>query len=513
MKKAHRSVSLILAALLALSPMAIGSGCSKSGGSSSGSSSGSSASSAPDTSKFVTVSMYLLGSPAKDYDQMLAAFNAKAKKDLNCELKVTWIGWGDYSTKYPLILASGEPIDLIYTASWCNFSQEAAKGAFMAIEKLAPQYAPKSYAAQTKGDLKTCSVNGHLYALSPRFSQYATMGYIVRGDLMKKYGMTEIKSLDDYGKYLANVVKYDKGLDPTGFDSQTNLENGTGVIPALLGYYSLGIYNFPLALKTDTKGNPTSEVVNMYEDSRYLSYLQKMKEWSDAGYWPKNVLSNKDTNMLTEGTSASRIHNYDTWRTAYMAVPKYDLQFYPACPNAYLTSAVQDAMAVPASSKNPERALVLLEKIRTDESYYDLLTYGVEGKDYTITDNGELKPTDSSVFAPEGYCSWGFKDPDFLKTLVGTPPTYKEVQSEVKAIGLETPYVNFTFNTDPVKNQVAAISSVMAQYHDPLVLGYVNDPKAGLQTLLSKLKQAGIDDVKAELQKQVTAFINDYNKQ
>lgn len=163
-------------------------------------------------------------------------------------------------------------------------------------------------------------------------------------------------------------------------------------------------------------------------------------------------------------------------------------------------------MAVPASSTNPERALMLLEKIRTDESYYDLLTYGIKDKDYTLNAQGELKATDSTVFAAEGYCSWGFKDPSFLKVLVGSPPSMKTVLDSVKAIGLDTPYANFAFNTDPVKAQVAAVASAMIQYHDPLALGYISDPVAGLATLKQQLKNAGIDAVQTELQKQIDTF-------
>jgi len=46
----------------------------------------------------------------------------------------------------------------------------------------------------------------------------------------------------------------------------------------------------------------------------------------------------------------------------------------------------------------------------------------------------------------------------------------------------------------------------MTKYENPLALGYVNDPAAGLTELKAQLKTAGIDAVQAELQKQVDAF-------
>lgn len=86
----------------------------------------------------------------------------------------------------------------------------------MPLEELAPKYAPKSYAELSEDFLDQATINGHMYGFPPTFFQYNCMGYIVRGDLMKKYGMTEIKNMEDYGKYLDNVVKNDPQLDPSG---------------------------------------------------------------------------------------------------------------------------------------------------------------------------------------------------------------------------------------------------------------------------------------------------------
>jgi len=463
------------------------------------------AASPADTSKFVTLSMYLIGSPAQDYDAMIAALNDKMKADINANLKVTWIGWGDYSTKYPLVLASGEPIDLLYTSNWLSFVSVASKGAFMPLEDLAPVYCPQSWAAQTDGQKKTCTVNGHIYALSPKFSQYGAAGYIVRGDLMKQMGLTAINSMDDFGTYCAGIIKNAPNLDPTGFDSQTNMDWPETID---LGYYGIaGIFDFPLMLKKDSNGIPLQQVVNYYDDPALPAFYTKMQQWAQAGYWPSNVLSNTDTNMLVEGKAACQIQNYDHWSQYYSNNPSWDLQFFPVDKHAGMTSAVQDAMAVGAHATNPERALMLLELLRTNESYYDLMTYGRTGVDYNITPEGKIKATDPNVWTLENYCSWGFKDPQFFKVVDGYPPTYQQVIDSIKSTGVNSPFVDFAFNPDPVKNQVAAISAVMAKYHMPLVLGYVSDPVSGLDTLNAQLKTAGIDAVQAEMQKQIDAYM------
>lgn len=451
----------------------------------------------------VTLTAYLIGSPAQDYDEMLAEFNKHAQADLNATLKVIFVGWGDYETKFPLLLSSGDPFDLIYTAAWTDFYNLAQKGAYLPIEDLVPQYAPKSYAKQSQAALKQATVNGHLYALAATYADLDQFGYIVRGDLMDKYGMDTLSSMDDFGDYLKNVALNEPDLDPSG-------SYGSANVMQTIFLYNEGYYpasgswttNSPYGIKVDT-----GEVVNVIELPEMLEYYEKMKEWSDAGCWSKSVLSNKDNNMFLEGKSASAIHNLDTWTNVYMAHPDQDIRYYPCWNYAYIPSYMSNAMAIPASSNNPERALMLLDKIRNDQVYYNLLTYGREGVDYTITAENQLQATDADVFLPEGYCSWGFKDVDFVKPLAGSPPSITNVRKQIASVAVDNPFIGFTPDLESVKTEFSAITNVMMQYEGPLGFGLEKDPAAGLTTLRQQLKAAGADDVLAVLQAQVDKYL------
>lgn len=456
-----------------------------------------------DLSKHVNLTMYLIGSPARDYDMVLAELNKKLEKDLNATLKVNWVGWADYGTQYPLLLASGEPIDLVYASTWTNFYQNARKGAFMDIKDLAKKYAPKSLAQITPDFYKQTEVDGHLYAMPAEFYQYGDMGYIVRGDLMKKYGLTSIDGIDDYGKFMDAVVKNDPQLDPSGdISSSGGLET---YYANAQGYYGILSSQFsPFYINMDD-ANP--KIFNLYETDGILDYFKKMKEWGDKGYWSKSILSNKDDKMLTEGKAASKLHNQDSWSGVYMEHPDWDVQFYLNSKYTYKTQAMQDGMAVPASSKNPERALMLLELLRTDRSYNNLLTYGIEGKHYEITADNKLKPLDLDGFAPDGYCSWGFKAPELRYDVVGTPPNNAEVRQKLADRARENPYALFTPDFEPVKNEMAAVTNIVQQYSFPLNYGYVKNPEEGLKTLVSKVKAAGSEKIMAEMQKQLDAFL------
>jgi ABC-type sugar transport system, periplasmic component len=445
--------------------------------------------------------MYLIGSPGKDYDMVLAEFNKKAQADLDVTLKVEWIGWGDFSTKYPLVLASGEPIDLIYTSTWLNFYQQAQKGAFLPLETIGPKYAPQSFALEPKDAIRQATIEGHLYALPPNYTTYATYGTLYRGDLLKKYGLPEIKTMDDYGKYLEAVVKNDKGMDPSGLTATQHAVETLALYP--LGLYPLSgdpATNSPFWVYIDT-----GKVVNIADLPETPATLAKLKSWSDKGYWPKSVLSNKDDQMFQNGKAASRIHLVDTWASSYNQHPEWDVRYTSFLPHSYPLPYMQDGMAVPASSKNPEKALQLLEKMRNDESYNMLLTYGIRGKHYDLTADNRLKTLDTDAWTPEMYCSWGIRDSRYIRVLAGYPPNYKEVKDAIAKTARTNIYSTFSQNIEPVKNEYAAVLNVMQQYYLPLKLGYV-DPVQGLATLKQKLKAAGVEKVLTEFQKQVDAY-------
>lgn len=458
-----------------------------------------------DTSKKVELKMYLIGSPARDYDMVLEEVNKKLKQDINATVSVEWIGWSDFNTQYPLILASGEPIDLIYASNWTNFYANARKGAYLAIEELAKTYAPKSLAQITPDFYKQTEVDGHLYAMPSQFYQYGDMGYIVRGDLMDKYGIESINGMDDFGNFLSAVVKNDPEMDPTAENSASG---------GLDAYYAQGngYYNvlqnlaLPYYINMDAGDN---QIFNLYESDGILDYFIKMKEWGDKGYWSKSILSKKDDNTFKDGKAASRLHNQDGINGVYMENPEWDPRFYPNAKYTFKTAAMQDGMAIPASSKNPERALMFLELLRTDRSYYNLFTYGIEGKHFEINADNKLITLDLDGFAPEAYCSWGFKSPEFYIEPVNNSPYMKEVRQELENRSKENPYILFVPDFEPVKNEIAAVGNVIQQYARPLSYGYINNPQEGLNTLVSQLKAAGSDKVMTELQKQLDNFLND----
>lgn len=457
------------------------------------------------TENHVKLVMYLIGEKPNDYDKVLGKLNELINEDLNAELEVRWMSWGDYAQKYPVLMSSGEAFDLIYSVNWINYEGYAQMGAFMDITDLLPKYAPKSYEALPKEMLDNVRVNGKLYALPSNSLEINPGGYVVRGDLMDKYGMDSIDSFDDFMDYL-KAVKENEDIMPINASPSDVLFE--------FPWESVGIGQIAYDYSKDDYNN----LFYRYDQPEYLHVLERMREGYLNGYWPKDVLMNKlsSKEAFLNGTSAaatSNLKNFsDLLAKAKTANPSYDPRWYPKNSDVEHSLLVAGAyMSVGATSKNPERAIMLLERLNTDPRYYNLTTYGIEGEHYVINSEGKREfpegvTMENTGFVPNLAGNWGWNS-DLLN--IDSSDTWEgeaDFRERIKENGKWSPYLGFTFDKTMVENEIAAISSVATQYGQPLEWGMV-DTKEGLATLKEQYEAAGIDKVMKEVKTQAKAYI------
>jgi putative aldouronate transport system substrate-binding protein len=521
MKKGLRLISLLVAVGLILT--AVLTGCGSSSQSQTTASTDSKSASAvtttaaaepdkPDTSKKVELSMYLLGDPAKDYGTMLTELNNKITSDLNATLKINWIGWGDFDKKYPLVLASGEPIDLMYTANWAFFAQSAQKGAFKPLDELLPKLMPQTWQDEPKEAWKQATINGKIYCVPENYDELETSGFFVRGDLMKKYGISEIKTTADLDNYLISVAKNEKDIYP--WMGTANDQSQMSIIGSVAGEGSMGSWvtvdtKTPLVYDRDASA---IKIYNKVETPEMKAVYERMYNLAKQGVFSKSVLSNKVSgpDNFKNGKSALCVWNILQFNQMYMDLskthPEWDIQYVNALKYGSKAPYINNAVAVPTSSANPERALMLLEKLRNDETYFDLTTYGIQGKHFEKTTDNQIKPLDTAAFAPDGSCPWGWRNEKFYLDYAGSWPKLAETRNWYKS-NIKVPQLTgFNYIDENLKTEIANINNLKLQYGVPLELGQI-DPAKYLPEYIQKLKAAGIDKVIQEVQKQADAYL------
>src|SRR5512140_1525023 len=174
---------------------------------------------------------YLLGAAPAGMGDVVAALNQKLKTDLNASAEINYIGWSELNSKYPLVLAAGEGVDWIYTADWCQYAQQAARGAFKEISlDMVQKYMPKHFAAVPKHAWNQVKVNGKIFMIPTSTPDRKVPIFLVRGDLRKKYALAPIKKFSEDEAYLAAMKKNAPDNIPMNPDNAYDLGHPFGAL-------------------------------------------------------------------------------------------------------------------------------------------------------------------------------------------------------------------------------------------------------------------------------------------
>lgn len=471
-----------------------------------------------DTSEFVKLKMYLFGDKAPDTDKVYAEINKMLKEDINAEVEVAFMSWGDYEQRYPLAFASGEDFDIAYAASWAFYNAQATKGGFLEIKKdMLEKYAPKTAETIYKDAWEQAKVDGKVFMLPMNYKELFGYTYMMRGDLMEKYNITEVNSFDDFAKYLDVIAKNEPQMIPVDVGSEfdwgfvfdrlweeTTHNEITRILPKQLSLY----------IKND---DPTSGVIHVSEYPGYAEILKKIKGYKDAGYWSKSALVNKVTSKesFMSGKSASVILNFNDAKGTYTSIvnahPEWNVKVFDAQGDvpAKTISFLGNGMGIHAKSKNPERSLMLLDLLRNDERYHDLMSFGIEGVHYEKNDDKTITPLDlSSNYPVDGNCNWGIRNDKFWKEIKGGIPNYKEIHDKWIANTEPEKMLGFNFNDSNVKNEVATMTNINKTEDKAFRLGFVEDVDEAIPDLKKKYELAGIEKIKKEMDKQIKEYFN-----
>ncbi|CAJ0570998.1 unnamed protein product, partial [Mesorhabditis spiculigera] len=315
-----------------------------------------------NNTKEVKLYGYLLGDAPKGMPDVLAALNEKLKKDINATVELNYISWGDLASKYPLILASGQDVDFIFTADWNFYVPESNKGSFMELNpELIQKYMPRYYAKQDSAAYEAAKVNGKQYMIPTTTPDRKVAVMVLHKDIMTAAGVNQPSKLSDLEPYFAEIKKNHPNMTPLNLDSQYDLPAPFGALvsekfayggapmdtgdPSATGNYS-------------DQEDPSGKILSITDEpvkSAFTYAAETMKRWYDAGYINKNPYANK-------------IRSKDNF-----------CEVLSPSGHATTSSWLNNGVAIAANSKNVERTLQALDLIMEDESYAYTVYYGIEG--------------------------------------------------------------------------------------------------------------------------------------
>lgn len=465
--------------------------------------------------KQVNLIWYALGDKPKDFEEVFAKINEKSAADLKCTVETKFISWADFATKYALVFASGEKFDMIYTSSWSYYAQQAVKNGFMELTPdLLVKYAPNCMSQIPEDAWSQAKINGKVYMIPNTIEQYNHLGILIRGDLREKYGLPEIKTLGDFEKYLDTIAINEKGLIP--YDGGSDFDSWT--LNALEFLQPNGLYE-PVTGYVCSLTDPKAELKKKADMPEYVAYLKKMREFNQLNYWSRNALNNKVSlqDSFLNGKSASALHNLEavcsTWRKLLNNHPEWkpevfdSMENFPTIRNSYLGNG----MGIFAKADNPERALMWIDKVRFDESYYDLMMSGIEGKHWKNEGPGKMSSGPASLDYG-GFSNWGFNTQPMIRIGIDEWPKLREVYASWGQRAVICPVFYMSFDDSNVKNETAAISNVTRKYKNVLEFGFDKDPEKLSAEYEQQLDAAGREKMVKEWVAQRDAYLASYTK-
>jgi putative aldouronate transport system substrate-binding protein len=522
MKKTKRMLALGLAMLLSVGTLA---GCTKKANDDPASTTTATTAAGSETeaseidlSEEVKLVYYLWGGEGVANKDILAEINKKLKADINATIEVKYIDWGDLGTKYPLLFASGETFDMSHASpnAPITYNTIASQGAIVDITDMLDKYAPTLKAEIPESVWESTKVNGRIYGIPTLYSEFTPYGFVTRRDLREKYGAAEVTSIETMEAYMDAVLAAGEMVPLNGSATLAN------------DLYRMFI-NTTSTWIDEVPGISTSELflaatsADAYEDvfhpaftDEFVEFAKKMREWADKGYWTADVLASQQSakDNFFNSLSAAYITHMADWTGQYgttnekLGVETDFYTFSEASGKIKRKMGVENATVFSITSENPERALMAIEKFMTDESYYRLIQYGIEGKQYEIVD-GVVKQPEGFDAAVDGggFSAWSLRNDKFNIPNASEDPRRYELNEKWNQTAIDNPYVGFSFDPSNVTTEIAAISNVNSQLGIQILLGKTSQsPEEAVAEYRKQLEQAGINKVIEEVKAQLANF-------
>lgn len=407
---------------------------------------------------------------------------------------------GDYESLLTLGLASGEDIDLFWTAGWdlaaaCkNLIQNNAVADLS--DKL--QDYPELWNVMPEYVWDSAKFNGNYYWV-PVYKESAE-GYslVIPQSVIDKMNWDDLEenihSLYDIEPYLAEAKEAGIGM-PFLFQAEFGFQN-----TSMDQYIPLNVARVCVV----ENGGDETKVINIAETEPFKEYLDIVYRWNTLGYIPEGEATRENqvisdyaykedwafmlqtTTPLMEETFSQ---NYDCGPV--VAIKLTDNWIHS-------DSAIGSVYGINQKSDKVDACLKFLQVLMTDPVVADLACYGMEGVNYNRDENGKVVRVENDDW---NFGTWLSSSIETCSLLASEPDNkvqeYLDFNNSSKAYSAS----GFRFDATPVDAIVSAVTAVNGEYWTLLNQGFLN-PQTSLPEYQERLKEAGVDELIAEVQRQ-----------
>ena len=472
----------------------------------------------------VTLKYWMGQAKSEDSDLVEDAINKYLEDVLpNTTVEIEWVAGSEWKDKWSKAMSAQEKIDLTWMGYLNQVETEVSMGSLMPIDDLVAEYGAGIVDAlgEKVVDLHR-SMDGNLYFL-PAWQGLVGNRYAI----LMPHESVELCEDGWAGSFQASLYETDELPYFNVDDKKETISYVEQYLAASkeagklgFGYYIKPIDAVGIILKSGSKLLSGEILVSQKGDTYYLeadSSLTGSKynefailhDWYKKGYIREDVASvevgdfqfRKDT-PLSE-SYLTRVINapLDTAEESESGYAGYPIDAFYVQETGEYIKGFSTGAAIPATSENPERAMMFLNLLYTDAELYNLFVYGIEDIHYT-------KNSDGTITIPEGVTYTGpynwmvgtcMNSLQTEPSLLNYYQELKEAEDKAKLGMLD----GFTFDAEPVSVEISNINAIKQEY----TMCFVNDNWEDLfAERRDKLIAAGIDTVLEEYEKQLTVY-------
>lgn len=510
MKKFSKLIAALLCLVMALSMAACG-GKTDTPATGNNASSGSGASGEIPTVKVAFTATMDCVDNADVTEQM----NVMLRERYGVQVEMVQIGFGDLATKIPLMLTGSDELDLftnIFTPM--TISSMVANGQILALDDLLAQYGQGIMASGIDQFFAASTINGKLYGI-PTNGAFATMDlYLVRKDVsdavLAELGWKE-SDVKDYESLTTFMVK-GREMFPEYYFVPGSTAAGAWYTGSNTGTFDfLGVPNNLVALMDPAN---STQVTSYFASEEFQNACKYAKLWKEKDLIIPDAMSQSEAlkaQMQYGRIAGTHSGDYSAANNAATYTNSFGFEcvaFSLSEPYTVSTSFTNN-WCINANSKHPDAAMKVLNAFYTDADIANLLMNGREGKEYEVHEDGR-------VFYPEGQnistvgwttgAQWIFPNQMLSVVWEPNPLSYYEDMRAAQSSAVKSKAIGFVPDTESVTNQIASCVNVANTYAGALLYGEA-DMDTTYARFMEDLEAAGINDIVAEIQSQLNAFL------
>ncbi len=263
----------------------------------------------------------------------------------------------------------------------------------------------------------------------------------------------------------------------------------------------------------------STQVVNFYDTDSFKEYCKWVYQWAQEGLMMPDAVNTTEgyqeffNSGVGFGTFTSFKAGFEAEETRKCGKDIVVVQMENGAPHS-TTSMVNASWCIANNSKNPEKAMQMLNLMYTNPEVSNLLVNGIEGDNWVFADESK-----GVITYPEGvdssntsYSSVGWAWPNEQITYVweGDDPDVWEQLGEFNKNAQPSPAKGFVWDNSEVLNEVTACNNVVEKYRAGLLTGCL-DPETAIPQMNQELDAAGINTIIEAKQAQLDAWLAEQN--